>query len=215
MNVQSDSELAVVIVNHDFGSKVLKIAKQNRIAGGTVFYGVGTLKNRVLQFLGLADSRKEIVIMAADSSVLANAIEQIDRVFEFKKPKHGIAFTMPLALWMGTGNSEYVCKKYGGEAMYKSIIVIVSRGSAEIVMEAATEAGARGGTVIKARGAGDLEAGKLFKMDIEPEKEIVLILAESAHTESIVSAIGARLEIAKPDSGVIFCLDVSKVYGVT
>jgi len=215
MDAQIEFELAVVIVNHDYGSKVLKIAKRSGVTGGTVFYGMGTLKSRILQFLELADSRKEIVIMAGDPDILHEALKQIDSAFDLKKPNRGIAFTMPLATWIGTDRGEYCYNEFRGEAMYRCIIVIVARGSGELVMEAATKAGARGGTVINARGAGDLEAGRLFNMDIEPEKEVILILAESAQTEGIAAAIGERLEICAHGSGVLFCLDVNKVIGVS
>ena len=215
MDIQTDEmELAIVIVNSDYGSRALRIAKRNGVRGGTVFFGMGTLKSRILQFLELADSRKEIVLFAADRHTMHKAIEQIDREFVFRKPNHGIAFTMPLSVCMKPGTGEYVYKKNGGEFMYSAIIVIVPRGESERVMEAATKAGARGGTLIKARGAGDLEAGKLFNMDIEPEKEIVLILSDATLTEKISVAIGNRLGVGEHGKGAIFCLDVREVFGL-
>ena len=42
-------ELICVIVNYGLGSKVLKIAKQEGISGGTVLLGKGTVKNRLLE----------------------------------------------------------------------------------------------------------------------------------------------------------------------
>ena len=51
-------------------------------------------------------------------------------------------------------------------------------------------------------------------MAIEPEKEIVLILAERKNAEAIVSLISERMEIEKPGKGIIFIQEVSKVYGL-
>ena len=65
-------------------------------------------------------------------------------------------------------------------------------------MDAATEAGARGGTIINARGSGIHETSKLFAMEIEPEKEIVLIISEVAQAESITSAIREKMKIDEP-----------------
>ena len=200
-------ELICVIVNFGHSGKVVKIAKQHGIQGDVVFHGMGTMKNHLLEFLELADIRKEIVLMVASKSVADASIEALDKKFDFKKPYHGIAFTMPLY--------DYVHKSSGGvNKMYEAIFVIVDLGKAEDVMDAATKAGARGGTVIKARGAGRHEVIKLFSMDIEPEKEIVLILSESSQTDQIVTSVRDNLKIDKPGNGIIFCQDVNRVYGV-
>ena len=178
---------------------------------------MGTMKNHILEFLALADIRKEIVLMAASKPVADAALEALDKKFEFKKPYHGIAFTMPLPVLLGGGERyDYVHKSSGGaDVMYEAIFIIVDLGRAEDVMDAATKAGARGGTVIKARGAGRHEISKLFSMDIEPEKEIVLILSESSQTEKIVTSVRDNLEIDKPGNGIIFCQDVNRVYGMS
>lgn len=208
-------EIAIVIVNYGSGSKVSKIAKQNGIQGGSVFLGRGTVKNHFLEFLELADIRKEIVMMVGDAATINTALNNLDTELHLSKPNHGIAFTMPVsALWV-TGRYARDHHTIGGEYMYQSIIVIVERGKAELVMESATKAGAGGGTVIRARGAGNYESGKLFHMDIEPEKEIVLILSKAADVEEIVNAIRNCLDIDISGNGVIICQDVHKVYGVS
>ena len=51
-------------------------------------------------------------------------------------------------------------------------------------------------------------------MDIEPEKEIVLILSEKKDTEAIISSIREKLNIKEPGKGIIFVQEVSKVYGL-
>lgn len=57
-------------------------------------------------------------------------------------------------------------------------------------MEAAASAGARGGTIINARGSGIHETNRLFSMQIEPEKEMVVILSENDLVDPIISSIG-------------------------
>lgn len=98
--------------------------------------------------------------------------------------------------------------------MYNAIFVVVDRGKAEAVIDAATKAGSRGATIINARGSGIHETSTLFSMAIEPEKEIVMILAQVSLTESIVSIIHERLHIDEPGQGILFTLDVNKAYGL-
>lgn len=98
--------------------------------------------------------------------------------------------------------------------MYKAIFTIVDRGKGENVMDAAKEAGAKGGTIINGRGSGIHETEVLFSMPIEPEKEIVMILAEDHLVNAIVSSIREKLEIDEPGKGIMFLLDVNKTYGL-
>lgn len=101
-----------------------------------------------------------------------------------------------------------------GEAMHHAIMVIVDRGKAEEVIEAATAAGSRGGTIINARGSGIHETSTLFAMEIEPEKEIVLIISENHQTQTIANTIREKLEIDKPGNGIIFIQNVTHTFGL-
>ena len=98
--------------------------------------------------------------------------------------------------------------------MHNAIFTIVDRGMGETVVEAAEKAGSRGATIIHARGSGIHENSKLFSMVVEPEKDIVLILAEQSLTEGIVASIRETLKIDKPGHGIIFVLDINKTYGL-
>ena len=59
---------------------------------------------------------------------------------------------------------------------HELIICIVNNGFSDTVMEAAKDAGARGGTVLNARGTANKEAESFFHIAIQPEKEVVMIL---------------------------------------
>jgi nitrogen regulatory protein PII len=100
------------------------------------------------------------------------------------------------------------------DLMYKAICTIVDRGKGEDVMDAANSAGARGGTIINARGSGIHETNMLFSMPIEPEKEMVIILSQNDLVDPIVSAIREKLKIDEPGNGIIFVQDVNKTYGL-
>ncbi len=98
--------------------------------------------------------------------------------------------------------------------MVHAITVIVDKGNAENVIDAAVRAGSTGGTIMNARGSGIHETSKVFSMDIEPEKEIVLILSEKESTEAIVSSIRKELKLDEPGNGILYIQDVRKAYGL-
>ena len=99
--------------------------------------------------------------------------------------------------------------------MYKLIYAIVEMGKSEEVLEAAAKAGSTGATVMTARGSGlHDQASKVFGMEIEPQKEIVLIISGSQKTEAITTSIRKALQIDEPGHGVIFTMDVNKAFGL-
>ena len=55
---------------------------------------------------------------------------------------------------------------------HEVIFCLVNTGFSDAVMDAARDAGARGGTVIHARGTANKEAEKFFNISIQPEKEL-------------------------------------------
>ena len=210
-------ELFCVVVSFGTGSKVIKIAKENGVTGGTIFLGNGTVKNSLLELLGLYEVRKEIVMMIAEKEVAQKALVALDTRLEFKKPNHGIAFSVPVRNFLGGRKCIHnIIKESRGVngAVYNALFVVVERGYAEAVVDAANSAGSGGATVINARGSGSHETNTLFSMAIEPEKEIVMILAKTDQMEDIAAAIREKLKIDEPGNGVMFILDVNKTYGL-
>jgi len=212
-----DWELVCVIVNYGLGSKVMKVAKQHGITGGTIFLGKGTVHTYLLDLLDLTEVRKEIVLMAASKEIAYKTVEALNEKFQFAKPNHGIAFTLSVRFLLGSKKHIYnQADKNGGikTPMHHAIFTVVDKGNAEAVIDAAVAAGSKGGTIINARGSGIHENSKLFSMLIEPEKEIVLILSEANATEAIVRSIRNALKIDEPGNGILFVLDVNQTYGL-
>lgn len=210
-------ELIWAIVNFGKGSKVMHAAKKCGVTGGTIILAKGTANGAFDEFLGLSDIRKEIVLMVSDKKMTRCALERLDQMFNFEKPNHGIAFTTGVSDVIGSVGckvAEEDAEEGGEGAMCCLITVVVEKGKAEEVIDAATAAGSRGGTIINARGSGIHETSKLFFMDIEPEKEIVLIISEKKDADAIITSIGEKLDIEKPGKGIIFVQEVIKVYGL-
>lgn len=72
---------------------------------------------------------------------------------------------------------------------YEMVLCIVNAGYSEVVMDAAKEVGARGGTVIHARGTANKEAEQFFHITIQPDKEIVMILVPAEIKDAVLHAV--------------------------
>jgi nitrogen regulatory protein PII len=209
--------LFMVITSFGMGSKVLKEAKELGIKGGTIFLGKGTIKSHLLELLGLYEVKKEIILMIAEANLEDVLHEGLRSKFHLNKPNHGIAFSMYLQKVLGTRcsrdtNQEQIGGKYTME--HEVIFTIVDRGLAEDVVDVAVSAGASGGTIINARGAGMHEHSTLFSMSLEPEKEIVMILSEKIKSDNIIAAINKAMQIDAPGKGMLFTMDVNKTSGL-
>lgn len=215
--VSINNDLLVAIVNFGKGSKILKIAKNNGVKGGTIILGRGTANSTILKMLNITDIRKEIVLMAVPHEMLDNVVHGLNEKFDFEKPNHGIAFTLSLANLCGHPDSIYIKNnesKGNEQGMHVAIFVIVNKGSADDVVEAATSVGARGATVINGRGSGIHEQKILFAFPVEPEKEVVLIISETALADVIVEKIRKDFHIDEPGMGILFTVNLKETYGL-
>jgi len=97
---------------------------------------------------------------------------------------------------------------------YELILCIVNQGFSEEVMDAAKDCGARGGTVINARGTAKSEAEALFHINISPEKEIVMILSKVDIKDDILKAIYTKVGLNSPGQGIAFSVPVDDVVGL-
>ncbi len=100
------------------------------------------------------------------------------------------------------------------EYTHEMILSIVNTGFTDSVMDAARGAGARGGTVMSARGTAGKEAEKLFGISIQPEKELVLILVTREIRDDVLHAIYKSAGLGTPAQGISFALPVDAVAGM-
>ena len=98
---------------------------------------------------------------------------------------------------------------------YELIFCIVNTGFSGTVMDAARSAGATGGTILRGRGSAGKEAEDFFHIQIEPEKEIVMILAPVEIKDNIMTSIYKEAGLASAGQGIIFSLPVTRTAGLS
>lgn len=98
---------------------------------------------------------------------------------------------------------------------YKCIFTIVNNGFSEVAMNAAKACGAKGGTILHGRGTISKDAEKFFHISIQPEKEIVLILAKSELVDCILKGLYDAIGTATEAQGIAFAMPVDEVIGLS
>lgn len=94
------------------------------------------------------------------------------------------------------------------------VVSIVRKGWGDTVLEATMKAGAHGGTVLFGRGIGRNEQQKVFGIQIEPEKEIVLTIVPWDQKDAILREVVRAAELNVPGHGLAFAVDVEEVVGI-
>lgn len=97
---------------------------------------------------------------------------------------------------------------------HEVIFAIVNAGYGEEAMAVARENGARGGTILNARGVAREKEAAFFGITIHAEKEILMLVVEKDIRDTILNALYKAMGMGKKAQGIAFSLPVSDVTGL-
>ena len=101
------------------------------------------------------------------------------------------------------------------ERAFEAIFCIINAGFSDDVMFAARKAGAAGGTIIKGRGTAPREAEEQFKITIQPEKEIVLLLVPREIKDNVLRELYQAVGLGSASQGIAFSVPVERALGLS
>ena len=99
---------------------------------------------------------------------------------------------------------------------FKLIVALVEDHRTEDVVRTAREAGATGSTVVtSARGTGLRPAKTFLGLDLEGQRDVILLLVEGHLSRNILERIAAVCDFDKePGSGIAFQIDIEDAIGL-
>ena len=100
------------------------------------------------------------------------------------------------------------------EQTHEVIFAIVNAGFAEEAMEVARANGARGGTILGARGVAREKEAAFFGITLHADKEILMLVVEKTIRDNILNALYKEMGMDKKAQGITFSLPVSDVAGL-
>lgn len=220
----SSYNMVLTILNRSYEKDYVEFFKQNGIVHMTEMLGHGTASKSILDYLGIENNEK-IIIQAVV------AAGQVDALFAglvsrmgINLPGTGVAMSIPVESIAGTWSMKYLTEGQETqtaedvkmkEANYSLITVIAEKGCSDMVMDAAREAGARGGTVVHAKGTGKESEAKFFGVSISPEKEMIYIATRKCDRADIMRAIMEKAGPQTDAKAVVFSLPVEDIAGLT
>ncbi|MBD5552998.1 MAG: P-II family nitrogen regulator [Desulfovibrio sp.] len=214
MNSMLEPLLLVSVVRRGRGDRVVELARRAGAQGSTVALARGAAANRLLCMLCLGDTEKEVVYTIAPQKDMPAIIDALRSAPDLSRRTPGFGLIIPVSSFMRPGGEHMApqLNKACGNCQRQLVCVVANAGYSDDIMHAARSAGARGGTIIRARGTASEQDSSFFGITIVPEKELVLILTPNADAEPILDAIRKLPCLAEPGVGIIFCLPVSSFF---
>ncbi len=191
--MQIGKRILIAIVPKECTDIVLTAITSSGIKKVMSFDARGTAELALLQKLGLGQTKKTLVAFVQEKNDSPCACELLINAMQGNNDHTGILFTVEMEKKAMQKQEENLL-----------VCVIVNAGYAEAVMQEARKAGARGGTIINARGTGKEQDMNFFGIQIVPEKEMLLMVAEKELAEKLVEVVKAHPLLSKPGSGLVF-----------
>lgn len=190
---------------------------------GSATLGRGTAASEILDYFGLEGSEKVLLFQIATDEFWHKAKAGLQKKLHIDVPGTGIAFIVPLSSIGGKKALNYLT--YGQEfkkgeestlqdTKYELLVVIANHGYTEMIMDAARDVHAAGGTVIHARGTGAEHAEKFLGVSLVPEKEIVLIVVKREIKNAVMTSIMEKAGLESKARSVVFSLPVTDTAGM-
>lgn len=217
-------EAVITILDYDLSERLTNTLKSCEMPVAFLTPGYGSAKSAIFDILGYGGPKKIVSVSLHTKKMANHFIKQLNEKIDLRKPGTGISCTVPLSSISSTlatilqKNDENT--EIGSEEMAEApseqfhlIVSIVNTGFFEQVMEVANKSGAAGGTMIHARGLGSQDAIKYLGITIQPEKDIVLILAPESKKKTIMESITQELGLKAESHGFCFSLPANNVSG--
>ncbi len=215
--------MMATISDRNQARRFLAFYREHGVTVTLITFGKGTAASEVLDSFGLEAAKKAILFAFVTGTEWKEIKSGLQKQIKIDIPGSGIAFIIPLSSIGGKKQLEFLTEgrefKKGEESTlketkYELLVVIANQGYTDMIMDAAREANAPGGTVIHAKGTGTEKAEKFLGVSIATEKEMIFMVARKEGKNAIMKAIMEKAGIHSEARSVVFSLPVTETAGM-
>ena len=212
--------LIFTIVERGKGPGIIKIFTLNQVYLHSQFPGRGTATSEIMDILGLGSTEKDVVLSYATTAAANQLLNKLDNALRGAVTSGGVAFSLPLTGLSGLALATITYKtdlKKGDGDMHNEhrgenslILITCNRGASDSIMETAKKAGARGGTVLRARWSGQEELERSYDLTLTPEKEILIIVVPNEIRNAVMESVNAQHGLRSSSEALVCSLAVDQ-----
>lgn len=215
--------LMIAIAPRGSARQFLALFARHNVAVTLSTLGQGTAGSQLLDYFGLEKSEKVVTFSVVTRSSWRAVKSAMQRELRIDVPGTGIAFIVPLSSIGGKKPLAFLAEgqdfQAGEESVlkdtrYELLVVIANQGHTELIMDAAREEQAGGGTVLHAKGTGMERAEKFLGFSLVNEKEMVFIVVKTATKNRIMRAIMDKAGMSTDAKSIVFSLPVTGTAGM-
>lgn len=219
----SELYMMVTITNRNLTRKFTSFYQEMGVDISVITVGRGTAASEILDYFGLDGTEKSVMIQVVTGEKWKELKYGLQRKMQIDIPGIGIAFIVPISSMGGKKALNYLTNGLNfvkGEesslkdTKYELLVVIANQGYTDLIMDAAREVHAAGGTVIHAKGTGTQHAEKFLGVTLVPEKEMVFIVVRKEQKNDIMRAIMDKAGLESKARSIVFSLPVTDTAGM-
>lgn len=212
--------LLLVIGDADTAQNVARLLLRNQVPLQYQCRGHGTASSEILSLCGLGETDKALTAAIVRKADTKQILKELGRALGLRNRGTGIAVTVPInglqasvvrLLSRSETEEEEAVQTPSHHAL---ILAAVNQGFSDEVMDAAREAGATGGTVIRGRRRGPEEAMRFWGISLQEEQELIAIVASREKRLDIMSAISRQYGPKSEAQGIVLSLPVEDIMGM-
>ena len=224
----------ITITDRSRVNEYLKVFDEHKVPLGLVTMGEGTASTEMQELFGLqsAESEKAVCFSIIRETIWISVKKDLETRISDREPWAGrpfvnapwtgVSFIVPLSSIGGPRELAYLTRgmnfKKGAESelkntLYELLIVICNIGYSDMVMDAARDAGASGGTIIHARGTARKQTEDFLGISLATERDMVFIVTNTEERDQIMTSIMQNAGIDTKAGGLVFSLPVTATAG--
>ncbi|MDO4488105.1 MAG: P-II family nitrogen regulator [Eubacteriales bacterium] len=211
----NDFNYMMSITNRNELDQLLEIYRENGVAVMFVSLGRGT---------AAVDKKSTAVIQSIVSGETWRKVKNdLIHKLQIDLPDKGIVFTIPLSsaggmkqlkLLMGSQEIEVKEESVLKGTKYELVLAIANAGHSDEIMNAARAAGAKGGTVVHAKGTGREPNEEFLGITIGSDKEMIYIVVRANVKNAVMKAIMDNCGMKHGAKSVVLSLPVTDTAGM-
>ena len=213
------------IITRGKGKKYVESLTKNGMGFHMIANGIGTAPSEMMDIFGLGTNDKDIVITLAPENILNSYLVDMNRGIDGSYEYGGLMMCVRLSAISRLG-SELVNrtskendtkggkKKVKNTEKHQLILVSVNQGYTDAVMQTARQAGAMGGTVMRARLSESSMMEQFGESAVQSEREIITIFAPLGTASKIMEDINRAHGVLSEANGIVMALPVDKAYKI-
>ena len=215
--------LMTTISDRNQSRRFLAFFKEHGVNVTLLTLGRGTAASEMLDAFGLEATEKAVLFAFVTGEEWKEIKKGLERQIKIDIPGSGIVFLVPFSSVGGKRQLQFLVEGRAfekgeesavKETKYELLVAVANQGYTEMIMDAAREARATGGTVIHAKGTGIEKAEKFLGVSLAAEKEMIFMVVRKENKNAIMSAIMEKAGMGTKAKTIVFSLPVTDVAGM-